>query len=368
MQIISRSLCVAVLLTAFAPTILLAQDDAKQLITQAYQKTKSAKSVDDLGTVIDLCQQAQAYELSTANDKYVRQLQAWALNRRGETLVAQAAKLSEEGDGDRAALLDVKALADFETAVKNDPTRWKAIHNRGVSYALAGKYDNAIADFSKVIELKPEYENAWFNRGEIQYEVGEFEAAISDYTQAIELLPNDFGAITSRGHAHYQQKQFTAALDDYTMAIELASDNASAYANRGDTYHSLQQWEEAAADFRKAIELDPTSARGYQGAAWLMATCPEERFRNVKLCLQAAVKAAELTAEQDYEILDTLAAAYASAGRFDDAIKSISKAINLAPPSASTALSRRLELYNADTPFREPLAQTASIEGDAVPQ
>lgn len=368
MQIILRSLGVAVLLMALAPTLSLAQSDAKKLIAEAYEKTQSAESQSDFTAVIDLCQQAQAYELSSANDKYLRQLQAWALNRRGQAFVEQAARLLEEGDAERAAQFDGKALADFEAAVKHDQTRWKAFHNRGVSYALAGKYKSAIDDFSMVIELKPDYENAWFNRGEIQYELGQFETAIADYSQALELEPGDFGAVTGRGHAHYQMKQFTAALDDYAAAIRLAPDTASAYANRGDTYRSLQNWEEAAADFRKAIELDPSSARGYQGAAWLMATCPDERFRHVKLGLQAATKAVELTAERDHETLDTLAAAYASAGRFDDAITSVSKAIKLAPASVSSALAVRLELYNAETPYREPIARTASVAGATVAQ
>lgn len=362
MQTIPRSLGIAVLLTALAANLSVAQDEAKGLIKQAYQITKSAASVEEFSAVIDLCQQAEAFEMSAANEKYVRELQAWAFNRRGQAFVEEAASVLEAGDSDRAAQLDGKALADFEAAVKHDPTRWKAFHNRAVSYALAGKYEAALADFGKVVEMKPDYENAWFNRGEIHYELGSFEAAIDDYTQALVLEPGDFGAVTGRGHAHYQLKQFAAALEDYTAAIELAPETAAAHANRGDTHRSLKEWEKAAADYRRAIELDPNSARGYQGAGWLMATCPDERFRNVELGLQAALKAAELTAEQDYEILDTLAAAYASAERFDDAITSISKAMKLAPASESTALAQRLELYNAATPYREPLAQTASTE------
>ena len=368
MQTILRPLGVAILLTAVGPALSLAESDAKQLISQAYQKTKSATSAEDFATVIDLCQQARAFELSTANDKYVRQLAGWARNRRGQVFVDEAAQALEAGDADRAARFDAKALEDFEAAVKHDPTRWKAVHNRGVSYALAGQYEAAIADFTAVIKLKSDYENAWFNRGEIRYELGRFDAAIADYSQALELEPGDFGAITGRGHAHYQLKQFTAALDDYTASIELAPDSASAYANRGDTYRSLQQWQEAAADFRRAIELDPNSARGYQGAAWLMATCPEKRFRNVELGVQAATKAAELTPQDDYEILDTLAAAYANAGQFDEAIKALSQAIKLAPSVASASLAQRLELYNAATPYREALARTASVERDPATQ
>lgn len=362
MQIISRSCCVAIALALACPVLTLAQTDAKRIIQQAYQKTKSAKAVEDYAAIIDLCQQAQAFELSPANDEYVNQLQAWALNRRGEAFVEQAATLLTTGESQRAAEFDGKALADFEASVKLDAERWKALHNRGVSLALVGKYEAAIADFSSVVELKPDYQNAWFNRAEIQYELGEFQDAAADYTRALELAPTDFGALTGRGHAHFQLQQFAKALVDYSSAIEVATDRSGAYANRGDVYRKLQRWEEAAADFRKAIELDPSSPRGYQGAAWLMATCPEDRFRNAELGLQTAAKAAELAGQQDYQILDTLAAAHANTGDFDQAITAISQAIKLAPAQQATLLAQRLELYNAGTPFREPLTRTAQAE------
>lgn len=364
MQIILRLIFVTFLLAVAGPATLLADDDAKQLISQAYKATKSAKTIDDYTSVIDLCQQAQAFELSTANNKYVKQLQSWALNRRGEASVDQAAELVEAGESDRAAELDGKALADFEAAVEADATRWKAIHNRGVSRALTGKYEEAVEDFSQVVAMKADYVNAWFNRGEIQYELGKFEEAIGDYTQALELAPGDFGAYTSRGHSYFQMRQYEAALDDYSNAIDADPKNGAAYANRGDAQRCLQHWEDAAKDFRKTIELSPSSPRGYQGAAWLMATCPDDRIRDAKLGLQAATKAAELAAAGDYQTLDTLAAAYANSGQFDKAAAAISKAIETAPKEVSVVLAQRLELYNAETPYREAHARTARNDSE----
>ena len=359
MQVILRLIFITFLLAIVGPATLLADEDAKQLISQAYKATKSTESIDDYTSVIDLCQQAQAYKLSEANSKYVKQLLAWALNRRGEALVDQAATLVAAGEPDRAAELDGKALADFEAAVRSDDTRWKAIHNRGVSRALAGNYEEAVEDFSQVVTIKADYVNAWFNRGEIQYELGKFEEAIADYSQALELAPGDFGAYTSRGHSYFQMRKYDAALNDYSSAIDAAPKNAAAHANRGDAHRCLQHWEECAKDFRKAIELNPSSPRGYQGAAWLMVTCPDDRIRNAKLGLQAATKATELASEEDYQILDTLAAAYANAGQFEDAVATISKAIAVAPQTVTPVLTQRLELYSAETPYRETLARTA---------
>ena len=73
----------------------------------------------------------------------------------------------------------------------------------------------------------------------------------------------------------------------------------------------------AATDYRGAVEIDPNLARAYQGAAWLMATCPDEKFRNQKVALQAAKKAIEIGGDDNARFLDTLAAAYADTGQFE---------------------------------------------------
>ncbi|MBI2480742.1 MAG: tetratricopeptide repeat protein [Planctomycetia bacterium] len=318
MKRFTYSLFVAYAIAIVSPEMSSGQQDTKSLLAAAYQKTQTAKTVAEYTEVIDLCQQAEASELTPEQGKYVRQLASWAYNRRGEAFVDQAATALESGDKVRASEFDTQALANFEKAVENDETRWKALHNRGVSYALAGKYEKAIADFTRVVELRPDYPNGWFNRAEIRYELGHFEQAITDYTKTLELNPADFGAHTSRGHTYYQLRKFTEALADYTSAIELDETNAEAYANRGDAHQKLEQWKEAASDFRRAVEIDPALPRAYASAAWLMATCPDKQFRNAELGLQAAQRAVELGGEDSFELLDTLAAAQANANRFDE--------------------------------------------------
>ncbi len=356
------SLCVLSAIIIASPRLSVGQQDSKSLLAAAYQRTQTAKTVTDYTGIVDLCQQAEATTLTAEERKYVRQLASWAYNRRGEAYVEQAATALESGDKTLASELDAKALASFEKAVANDETRWKAIHNRGVSYALAGKYEKSIVDFTRVITLRPDFPNGWFNRAEIRYELGHYDQAITDYTKTLELIPDDFGAYTSRGHTYFRMRKFTEALADYTAAVELDEANAEAYANRGDAHQRLEQWQEAASDFRTAVELDPKLPRAYAAAAWLMATCPDEQFRNADLALQAARRAIELGSEDNYELLDTLAAAQANANRFDDAVASVSKAIELAPDTAADQLGERLDLYNNKLPFRQQHSQTARLE------
>jgi tetratricopeptide (TPR) repeat protein len=243
-----------------------------------------------------------------------------------------------------------------------DTKRWKTWHNRAVSKAIAGKYQDAIADFGKVIELKPDHANAWFNRGEILYDLGQIDQAIKDYTESIRLNPQDAGAYTSRAHSYFRSGQPQVALADYNAAIELAPDNADLLTNRGDALQSLGKWLEAAADLNAAINLNRNSPRVLQSAAWLMATCPDPDVRKAELAVQAAEKAVELSGKPDARYLDTLAAAYANANRFPEAIAKITAAIQQAPTEQAAILKKRLELYQQKQPYRQSAGEkTAGI-------
>jgi serine/threonine-protein kinase len=210
--------------------------------------------------------------------------------------------------------------------------------------------------------LKPDHANAWFNRGEILYDLGRMEEAIADYTESIRLNPEDAGAHTSRAHSYLRSGQADAALADYNKAIELAPTNADMMANRGDALQGLGKWLDAAADFNAAIKLDPESPRVLQSAAWLMATCPDPEVRNAQLAVQAAEKAAQRSGKSDPRVLDTLAAAYANANRFPEAVAQVTAAIQQAPADQAARMKKRLELYQQKKPYRQtPDEKTASI-------
>ena len=66
-----------------------------------------------------------------------------------------------------------------------------------------------------------------------------------------------------------------------------------------------------------------------------------------------AIRACELTDHTYPGFLDTLAAAYAEAGRFDDAIKWQQKVIDMVPPDEKPEYESRLKLYQAGKPYRD---------------
>jgi Flp pilus assembly protein TadD len=94
--------------------------------------------------------------------------------------------------------------------------------------------------------------------------------------------------------------------------------------------------------------------------AWLLATCGDGSVRNGQRALELAERANRLAGGQDVRVLDTLAAAYAEAGRFEEAVRTVQAAIQLASATGRTESARRMQerlrLYQAGQPYREATA------------
>src|SRR5262249_4785115 len=157
-----------------------------------------------------------------------------------------------------------------------------------------------------VINMNPKFANAWYNRGELKYDQGNYQSALQDYDQAISLNPSDAGCYNSRGHASYRLGRLRDALRDYNQAVKLDPNDASILGNRGDAYRDQGAYGPAAADFRDAVRINPKLGRAYLSAAWLMATCPDAKYRDADKAVAAAEKALDLDGDKDYRYLDTL--------------------------------------------------------------
>ncbi len=317
------------------------------LVKEAFAKSKRASEESDYTEIIDLCRRAVKAGLKKNYDEYARRLMGWAYNRRGEAR-------AKAGN-------DKEALADFELAVELNVKSWRAVHNRAVSYATLGRVKEALIDFDQAIKLNSQYPNAYFNRGEMLCQQNDFAAAIRDYTAALKLGGPDAAIFNSRGHAFYRLRQFGDALADYDEAVKLDGNNVAALINRGDTHCDMGQYAEAAKDYRSAVQINPMMGRAYQSAAWLMATCPDEHYRNDRLAVDAANKAIKLDGE-NYRNLETLAAAHANAGAFDEAKSTQEKAIALAPKHELVAAEKRMALYQRELAFRERTRQALAAE------
>ena len=120
--------------------------------------------------------------------------------------------------------------------------------------------------------------------------------------------------------------------------------------------------------YRKALELQPDMTAALNNLAWILATDPNAELRNGAEAVRLAERACQVTDYHEPQFIGTLAAAYAEAARFDDAIKAGERARDAAPTAGLTALAERnaqlLEEYRARKPHREPPAKTEINEPD----
>jgi tetratricopeptide (TPR) repeat protein len=254
----------------------------------------------------------------------------------------------ERGDYD-------KAIADFDKAIIINPMFAEAYGNRGNVWYLKGDFNKAITDITKSIEINPKYADAYYNRGFVWYSKGTYDKAMADFNTAIEIDPKHAYAYSNRGIAWGRKGDYDKAIADFDTAIEINPMYAEAYSNRGYAWEKKGDYDKAIADYTKAIALDPKNAYAYNSLAWLQATCPEARYRDGTRAVELAEKAVRL--ENAGSILDTLAAAYAEAGRFQEAIKTQEKAIKLLEKEGETEdlaeFKEHLDSYKAGKPWRE---------------
>src|SRR5207237_730080 len=114
---------------------------------------------------------------------------------------------------------------------------------------------------------------------------------------------------------------------------------------------------EAVAQYRNALRLKPDHLLSLNNLAWLLSTDPDAQVRNGTEAVQLAERACRLTSFQAPALAGTLAAAYAEAGKFDEAVNTAQRACELATISGQADLAAQnrklLGLYEARKPYRD---------------
>ena len=249
-----------------------------------------------------------------------------------------------------------RAIEDFDAAIRLKPDYALALYNRGLVKFNKRQFDGAIRDFGETIRLKPRYASAYNNRGAAYSRLNKYDRAILDYGEAIRLNPKNARAYNNRGSAYDDKGQYDDAIRDFSDAIRLNPRYARAYSNRGVAHQNKGQSDTAIRDYEEAIRLDPNYATPLNALAWLLATARSEHYRDGARAVALAERAVKL--RQTANVLTTLAAAYAEAGRFSEAQASQQQAIGRLKADGALARSIakqtvQLKRYRDGQPYRK---------------
>lgn len=250
------------------------------------------------------------------------------------------------------------AVGAWNDALKLNPSDSRARYNLGIALARTGKFNQAIAEYQKALEINPDFAEVHNNLGVALGRTGKFDDAIAHYRKALEIHPEVAEFHTNLGGALVWKGKPEEAIAQFNQALDVDPAFVEAHHCLGDAYYHLRGNSPAAlAQWREALRLRPDYPAVLNKVAWLLATSPYAGLRNGAEAVDLAQRAARLSGGLEPEIRGTLAAAYAEAGKFPEAVETSRRALTLASQQNSEPLTKalraRIALYQTGVPLRE---------------
>jgi Flp pilus assembly protein TadD len=247
------------------------------------------------------------------------------------------------------------AIRSFQRAIELQPDYPAAFCNLGYALLQEGRRTEAMAAYNKALELDPRYALAHNDLGNILLQSGRTDQAMDHFRQAAEILPDFAEARFNMAEVFLARGRLDDAISQYKKALEIRPDLAGADYKLGNIFAQQGREAEAVSHYERALKTRPDQAPACNNLAWLLAASPDPSLRNGPRAVELAHRADQLARGTNPVFLGTLAAAYAEAGQFGEAVKTIERALPLAANDAALtrALEKQSALYKAGTPFRE---------------
>ncbi|MFH1371967.1 MAG: tetratricopeptide repeat protein [Planctomycetota bacterium] len=244
-----------------------------------------------------------------------------------------------------------EAVLHLTSAIRKDPTNPEASNYLGKVFLNQGKYDEAIECFNELIELQPDSAEAYYNLGMALGMQGKNDDAIQCFSRTIALDPKFPDIYKRMGMALLAAGRMNEAIDYLKEALRTSPDEAVTYVSISIAYIKSGNYDLAIENWNRAKELKPEGAGILKNPGWLLVTARDVSTGDANKVIEFAERACEMTRYNDIDLLDTLAASYAAAGRFEKAIKTAEKAIDIAKTGGHNKLAgnieKRMELYRA---------------------
>ena len=289
--------------------------------------------------------------------------------------------LSQKGLGD-------DAIIQYQEALKIEPDSAEVHNNLGTALFQKGRQDEAIIQYEEALKIKPDSADTHYNLGCLLFEKGRANEAITHLQKALEIRPRFAEAHYTLGYDLLQKGQVNEPIAHFQIALEIQPDNPVAHNALGDCLLQIGRVDEAIVHYQKAVELQPNFGMAYNGLgcafrqkamvasavacfqkaielqpqfitaqielAWMLATWPDPSVRNGGRAVALAGQANQLSKDKDPLILRTLAATYAEAGRFPEAVVTAKQALALAQssPGLTNVLQAEIGLYQTNSPCR----------------
>ncbi|MEE2855855.1 MAG: tetratricopeptide repeat protein [Planctomycetota bacterium] len=282
------------------------------------------------------------------------------------------------------------AQASYTRAAELDPDLAAAHAGLGVLQMRGQSFEAAEKSFRRALDLDPESAQVRANLGSLLVATARGAEGLQLLTDACERLPEDTDLRFNLAMAYRKLEQWPESSDQFSVLLDLDPDRTRARFEWGVVLAQLQRFSAAADQFKIVLESEPgrasvwmnltraqvreqlygdalASLRSAHAAvpgdwriaselAWLLATCPDERWRDGSEARQLAAILCQKQGPTYPRSLDVWGASLAECGEYDAAIEKLllaKKYLDEHPElPRDPELDERLAGYRSGTPYR----------------
>ncbi len=261
-----------------------------------------------------------------------------------------------------------EAIEHYERALRLKPDYADAHYSLGIALSRAGRVPEAIGHYEQALQIRPDYADAHYNLGAVFWQTGKVPEAIGHYERALQLKPDYLEAHFNLAVALLAVGRAQEAARHLEQVLQAKPDFAKGHYDLALALEQTGRGREAIGHYERALEITPDASDVQNNLAWLLATLAPADGGDPARAVTLAERACEVAGNKVPAYLDTLAAAYAAAGRFNDAIATAQKAVDLAraagQPQVASEIEAHLKLYRDGHPYRQLRARVRSQSDD----
>lgn len=223
-----------------------------------------------------------------------------------------------------------------------------------------GQLDEAIWHYEQALKLQSDTREGPYHLsvallhnslGNALAQKGRLDEAITHYGKAVELNGNFADAHINLGAMLARKGQTAEAIRHYEKAVAIPPEDSISHVALAELLQKTRDARAAIAHYRRALEIAPDSVAVLNSLAWELATNPEPAIRNGAEAVALAEKGTHLTDGKNPRLLRTLAASYAAAGRYAEAVATAQRTLRMVKdPVVACALEQEIKLYQQSKP------------------
>jgi tetratricopeptide (TPR) repeat protein len=218
-----------------------------------------------------------------------------------------------------------------------------------------GRVSEAADHFERAARLAPEWPAPLLGLADVETQRGRIAKALALYEEVLKRNPANAGAAGRYGLALGLAGRFPEAKVQLERALAVHGGIAELHRGMAEIEAALGDVRAAQRHGREALRLLPGYTDAANNLAWLLATAADPALRDPAEAIRL-VETDAVASEAPW-LLDTLAAAYAADGRFDDAVRTADRAARIATernrPAEAREIRERLALYRQRRPYVE---------------